>query len=402
MQRFIMCVLLLCFLHAQPLEETLQKVYRDHDMVGMSVIVTAKNKIVFRGHYGFREVSQKLPVTDNTVYRIASISKMITATALMQLFEREKFQLDDDISKYLGYKVVHPHFSGEKITFRRLLAHTSGLRDSKAYYTFLREGSSASLRDFLCEDGEYFSKDLFDNKNKPGYFKYANINYGVIASLVEVLAKQRFDEYCQEHIFTPLKISASFNIHTLKKLHEIATLYRYKNNAWQAQADHFNGEYPTKKDLSQYTLGTNGFLFAPQGGLRISAKNLATLMMFYYDKNTNNVLHSSTKELMYKIVWQYDKNNGDNYYGIFNSYALGNHTTTDLIANERLTGHPGEAYGLISDMYFSQEKQFGVIFISNGAKEWKKGKYSGWYLVEESVFQHCYAFVCKYLKKSEF
>ena len=125
-------------------------------------------------------------------------------------------------------------------------------------------------------------------------------------------------------------------------------------------------------------------------------------MMFYYDKNNKNVLKSSTKELMFKIVWQYDKNNGDNYYGIFNNYALGNHNTVDLIRGENLIGHPGEAYGLISDMYFSQDKQFGIIFISNGAKEWKKGKHSGWYFIEESVFQHCYAFVRKYLEKNNF
>ena len=67
---------------------------------------------------------------------------------------------------------------------------------------------------------------------------------------------------------------------------------------------------------------------------------------------------------------------------------MGNHSTTDLLTGETLIGHPGEAYGLISDMYFSKEGKYGIIFMTNGGL-WGYGTYSGWYNIEEEVFKAC-------------
>jgi hypothetical protein len=69
---------------------------------------------------------------------------------------------------------------------------------------------------------------------------------------------------------------------------------------------------------------------------------------------------------------------------------LGNHTTINLLPGQKLIGHPGEAYGLISDLYFSKEGNYGIIFITNGGS-WGSGSYSGWYNIEEDVFKTCLA-----------
>jgi hypothetical protein len=89
--------------------------------------------------------------------------------------------------------------------------------------------------------------------------------------------------------------------------------------------------------------------------------------------------------------WTYSGSNGDPYYGIFNAYACGISPTTALIQGQALIGHPGEAYGLISDMYAAANGSYGIVFLTNGSKtSYALGSYSGWYRVEEEVYTAAY------------
>jgi len=102
------------------------------------------------------------------------------------------------------------------------------------------------------------------------------------------------------------------------------------------------------------------------------------------------ILEPATVDLMFTSVWQHNGANGNTYSGMFVNYALGNHRSTTLLVDQVLTGHPGEAYGLISDMYFSTDGHYGIIFITNGGI-WSSGAHSAWYDVEEEIFAACYA-----------
>ena len=381
------------------LDSLLQQIKEKYSVVGMSVTVTKESDIVFSQGYGLRDIGRNLPVDQNTIYRIASISKMITATALMQLYEKNLFSLDDDVSDYLDFELKNPTFPDQDITFRQVLSHTSSLRDGSGYNAFLNASYNNTpppkISELLTPGGTYYTSDMYSNSRAPNsnYFQYANINFGVVATLIERISGQRFDLYCKEHIFDPLQIDGSFNVQHLTDINDVAVLYRKSGNSWVPQADHYQGSYPPPRDLSGYTIGDNGILFSPQGGLRISAAHLARLMLMHLQGGVygqTRLLNDTTVTRMHEIVWNYAGNNGNNYYGIFNTYALGNSTTQDLLPGETLTGHPGEAYGLISDMYFSKENRFGIIFITNGGL-WSTGTYSGWYNIEEEVFQACYA-----------
>ncbi len=383
------------------LDTKLQSIRTQYNVVGMSVSVVKGDSLVFSKGYGLRDISRNLPVNDSTFYRIASISKMITATALMKLYEQGLFNLDDDVSNYLGFTLRNPNFPNDKITFRKLLTHTSSLRDGTGYGQFLSDTYNntppPSLQSLLVPGGSYYTSDMFDASRSPtiNYFNYANINYGVIGTLIERLSNKRFDIFCKEKIFNPLQIAGSFNIQDIPNINNIAVLYRRSGGNWMPQFDNYAGIKPQPRDLSGYTIGSNGVIFAPQGGLRISANDLSKFMLMFMNGGEYNgirILNDSTVERMLIPSWIFNGSNGNNYYGIFNTYGFGCSRTSELLPGEILYGHPGEAYGLISDMYFSIIKDYGIIFITNGGA-WGYGNYSGWYNIEEDVYKACKAFV---------
>lgn len=387
------------FGQAARLDSLLSSIVSKYQLVGMSVAMVQDTQVAFSQGYGMRDIERNLSVNAETKFRIASISKLITAMAIMQLYERGLFKLNDDVSQYLGFELKNPGFSNKSISFKMLLSHTSSLRDGSGYDRFLMDSYSKNpppvLKQLLVPGGAYYSSDMFDASYGPdrGYFQYANINFGVLGTLVERLSGERFDLYCKKYLFEPLDLTASFNVRDLPDINDLAVLYRKSGSSWVPQFDHYRGVYPPERDLSGYVIGENGVIFSPQGGLRISANDLAKLMMVHLNGGSYRgikILADSTVNRMHEVVWRYNGSNGDSYYGIFKTYGLGNHTTTDLLPGQQLIGHPGEAYGLISDCYFSKIGKYGIIFITNGG-QWGQGQYSGWYNVEEDVFKTCFA-----------
>lgn len=400
----ISSVLLLCifggnFLFGQTFQQELDSIAQEYKLVGMSVGVMCNNDIVDLHHFGLADIGRNIPVTDSTMYRIASISKTITATALMILYDQELFLLDDDISDYLGYEIRNPNHPDVPITFRMLLSHTSSLQDGTGYSDFLSDTYNLTpppyIKNLLLPGGEYYTPNMWRNELPGNYFTYSNCNYGLIGTLVEVLSGQRFDAFVRENLFGPLGIDGDFYVNQLQNINNIAVLYRNGN----PQADNYNGGYPEPFDSTGYYVGSNGLVFAPQGGLRISAKQLLKFMNLHLNYgyiNNEQMLDSTTISDMQATHWDYDGNNGDNYYSLFNRWGLGFHLTTNtpygdvVFDTVPMVGHPGEAYGLISDMYFDQNKKFGFVFITNGyysGGAYEFGDSSAFYKPEEAIFK---------------
>lgn len=379
------------------LETKLRNIKSKYNLVGMSVAIVKDTSVIFAKGFGKRDVARNLPMEAKSQYRIASISKMVSATALMKLYDEGKFKLNDDISDYLGYTFRNPKYPDQIITFAKLMSHTSSIRDGSKYSSFLSAGYTSdnppSIQKLFLPGGSYYASDIWSAQSpESDYFQYANANYGVVASLVEIISGKRFDQYCREELFIPLDMKSDFNVAQLDSINNLAALYRKSGSNWSAQVDEYKGIKPTERTLSNYTLGDNGFIFGPQGGLRASVLDMANFMICHLQNGqfrNQQIFSDSTMTRMHETIWKYHNGNGNNYYGIFNAYGLGNHRTTDLLPGEELIGHPGEAYGLISDLYYSEDKKFGIIFLTNGG-QWGYGNYSGWYNVEEDVFNVCY------------
>ncbi len=388
------------FLSSQTLDEDLNQIFIDQELMGMSVVVVEDDSVIFSKGYGLADYEREIPVTDSTIYRIASISKSVTATALMQLYDAGLFQLDEDISDYLGFLLRNPDFPDTPITFRMLLSHTSSIQDGTGYSDFLADSYTFDppphINSLLTQAGSYYTSNMFRNEMPGSYFAYSNVNYGIIGTLIEKISETRFDIYCRQEILEPLNLKGSFNIQDISNLNNIAVLYRKPGAVWVPQADNFLGIMPPPRNLDIYPIGSNAFIFAPQGGLRISANDLSQFMLMHLRNGTTNgiqIITDTTAQLMHTTQWEYDGSNGDNYYGLFRKWGLGFHLTSNtansdiVFPSSFMIGHPGEAYGLISDMYFNKDLKNGIIFITNGsAIDYEIGDFSAFYTVEEEVF----------------
>lgn len=363
---------------AQNLDSKLSVILKNSDAAGFSVVAIKDRRVAYSGFFGKRDIKKDLPTDSLTLYRIASVSKSFTATGIMQLYQKGLLGLDDDISRYFGFKVRNPMFPNDIITFRMLLNHTSSLTDRLGY------SFSYPVREVLFEGASHYSDSLFSSHRPGSFFSYCNLGYGLLGTLIEKISNERFDIYIKKHILEKLSMNSSFNIldFSRKDIKNLAVLYRKPDGLWTPQADNYQDTNPTGVDFKNYKIGENATPLSPTGGLRTSALDLAKFMLFHM-KGNREILSDSCLAIMHRPGWVFNGSNGETME-IFQSYGCAFNHTTELIKGMCLTGITGTAYGLCSDYYYSDDGRFGVVFITNGGN-FPEDK-NGFYNIENTVF----------------
>ena len=400
---------------------------------GLGVIIYKDGAEIYSKFLGRRDISANKPVTRDTRFRAASISKMFTVFTIMQLVERGKIFLDEDASEYLNFKLRNPNFPDDKITVRMLASHTSTLRDGKIYSI----PPEISIEEFFKTDGKFFEGGAHFATEDKNFFTYSNLNYGILGTIIEKVTGKRFDIYQRENILSQLETAADYvpaNF-SATEFENLGTLYQKKNSAgvwnefgeWYGKADDFNGVQPAKDtiflqnpyaenfqqsySLKNYRAGTNATIFSPQGGLRISFAEMAnTLEMLMNGGNFHGKKILSEKSLaeMFKPNWIFNGTNGNNYGGAILNYGLGVYfidgkSTSRVCKNHvvNLIGHTGVAFGMLSGIFFIPETKSGFIYMMNGTAISEDddprsfGNFSGNYIWEENIMDA----ICNYLKK---
>jgi len=161
------------------------------------------NKIVFSGNYGFTDFENKTKADSNTVYGIGSITKMFTATSVLQLHEKKIINIDSAFIKYFPAFAIKQRFDTDiEITPRMLIAHYSGLPSDITNGTFSKKpmhfGSAFELLD--KEYAQFPPNQIF---------LYSNIGYSLLGSLIEKAAGIKYEDYVHENIFTPLGMNSA-------------------------------------------------------------------------------------------------------------------------------------------------------------------------------------------------
>ncbi len=178
-----------------------QMLYRH--LPGVAVGVVADQDLVWSAGFGFADTAAKVPITPQTKFRMASHSKLFTATAVMQLREQGKLRLDDPVSKYLPWfqvKAADP--DDPPITIEELLTHSSGLpREAGSHWTTFDFPTTEELRGLMAERQAPFSPDV--------RWKYSNLAYSVAGMVIEAVSGQRWADYVQQHIYAPLGMTSS-------------------------------------------------------------------------------------------------------------------------------------------------------------------------------------------------
>ncbi|MFC5459964.1 serine hydrolase domain-containing protein [Massilia niabensis] len=397
------------------------------ELASLSVLAIRKGKLAYEGQFGRRWIGNAaspdsapdLPANRDTLYRIASISKMMTTLGLMRLVEDGKADLDADVSGYLGFTLRNPHYPDRAITLRHLLTHTSSLRD-EAGYSF---PAGTALREFVVPGSRLHAEGKMWAKNAgPGeYFTYCNLGWGVIGTLMERVTGKRFDRLMQGLLLQPLGLTAGYYVAGLPAaaLANLATLYRKRTldtevwdaaGSWIAQVDEVRTRPPAPAPgIERYVIGENATPFSPTGGLRISARDMGAVMLMLMNDGVHagrRILAKETLERMFARQWTADGKggNGDTLNGFFNCWGLGN-AQFPAKAGLRLVegafdavGHLGDAYGLRSTFAFDRKRKNGMIVLIGGSSSdpgHHKGRYSALARFEErvltSMFEHAIA-----------
>ena len=297
-------------------------------------------------------------VTIDDPARVASISKLVVAIGVMRLVEQSKLDLDRDVNDYLGWRVRNPAFPDAPITLRALLSHQSGLRDSVDYIVPLDGSLEAVLAD----------PKAWELGHAPGtYFAYANINSPLIAAVMEGATGERFDRLMARLVLTPLGLDACYNWGagcSDGRRAEAVTLLR-PNGDLALDAPMHDADpcavYPASDgscDVDKlYKFGRNGSAFSPQGGLRISARDLVKIGQLLLGDGAPLLSPKSFAEMV-GPVWTFDGKNGDDDKGYYTGYGLGVHWLTDKAGN-RWFGHVGEAYSLRAGFWINPAERRG-------------------------------------------
>jgi CubicO group peptidase (beta-lactamase class C family) len=373
------------------LDERIRLLLDKHKVVGLAASVIHEGHKIWSGGYGWANIARRIPVTEHTVFRIASISKTVVATAIMQLVEKGLCGIDQDVGEILGFPVRNPKHPNIPVTLKQIMTHTSGLQDE--YVRFVIDSRSENppkiqLADLLVPDGPYYTDRLWcdGQPGAPDRFEYSNIGAVILATVVEQLSNERFDEYCRWHLFEPLRMNeTSFHIGDLADMDSVAVLYEYSeaDNRFTALTDDFAGRKPDPIDYSSYVPGTNGALFSPQGGLRTTVNDLTRFLEAHANAGEldgSRILKPEMTDLMHSAHWS-----GYRRDGFFRNCGLQFQITDDLIPGHRLVGHAGDAYGLLSDMYFHKQERWGFILMMNGLFQ-RKGQ--GVYYEAEEELAH--------------
>lgn len=179
--------------------------HRQTGAPGLSVAVVIDDQLAWSKGFGLADVENEVPARANTVYRIASISKPIAATAVMQLVERGRVALDDPIQKYVP---AFPSKGEHTITVRHLLTHTSGIR----HYRSSREMESRDRYETVEEAFEIFRNDplLFVPGSK---YSYSTYGYNLLAGVVESASGLTFEPYLRQHVLDPAGMKETYLDH---------------------------------------------------------------------------------------------------------------------------------------------------------------------------------------------
>jgi CubicO group peptidase (beta-lactamase class C family) len=301
----------------------------------LAIAVVSDGELVFAKGYGLADVENEVPATADTVYRIASLSKSITATGAMQLVEKHALNLDAPLQMYC------PAFPVKQwpITVRDVLTHQSGIRHYKNEEESVNTRHYASINEALTQD---FAKDplLFQPGTK---FNYSSYGYIVLGCVMEGASGVAYSEYMRESIFGPAGMSST-------RLDDVFAIIPHRARGYSVDKD---GKLKNAilLDVSNKP---------PGSGINSSARDLGRFMVALFG---GKLVLAATWAQMITPAATRDGQSTIYGFGWFVGGPLGTYRGL------REVGHGGDVQGFASVLYALPDKKFAVAVLSNGESE---------------------------------
>jgi len=322
---------------------------------GLSVGIMHKGNLVYAKGIGFADLEKKEKVNLKTVFHIASISKMFTVTAIMQLVEAGKLRLDDKVKEFIPWFNARTAYADSlNITIRQLLSHTSGI---------FRDGDTPHW-----ETGEFpsdlqvsFSPKSLTMENLTG-FKYTNYGYALLGLVVEKISGLSFDKYVRGRIFEPLDLKNTFTDYD-SEIKNLATGY--------------GREVPNEKTRIFRHIKANSY--APATGFISNVPDLSIfLSQFSFASDSEKLLDRETKKEMMRP-----------YGSITDREAYGLGLEIFYVFDRKIIGHGGAFQGFITQIAIDTRNELGVIVLGNGQR-------CPSFEISRSIFEFIYSYLDVY------
>ena len=294
---------------------------------GMSVAIVADRKVRWSAGYGLADIENSVPAKAGTVYRLGSISKPVTAVAVMQLVERGKLDPDAPVQKYC------PAFPEKQwpVTTRQILAHLSGIR----HYKSDEEFNSTRFYASVAEGLDMFKNDplLFEPGTK---YNYTTHGYSVLGCVVEGASGQKFADFVRENVFKPAGMERI-------RVDSVADIIPGRAQGYRTT---------DKGELTNSPLADNSYK-VPGGGFVSTAEDLAR---FAAALQAGRLLKRETAELMY--TKQKTKDGKETAYGL--GWGIAKRPT-----GERAVGHSGGQQRVSTFLHMQPDQGLAVVIMSN-------------------------------------
>jgi CubicO group peptidase (beta-lactamase class C family) len=321
----------------------LTKALYEKNIPGMSVAIFFDKSIIWKNSYGYSDIELKIPATSRTVFGIGSITKLFTATMLMQLRDQGKLRLDDPVEKYLpGFKIKSRFADSGSITFRQIASHVGGL-PSEAPLGYWNTCIFPSITEIMksLESIEL----TFPPMTK---LKYSNLGYAILGHALESIADTSYVQYVTDHILKPLGMNETcFNFSELDD--------KFKSQVAKGYIKSRDNQFKVAPYIE-----LNGL--TPAGQLYSSVEDICKFISIQFVENSKrrtyhngNILRPSSTREMHNI--QSVKSNWSQGHGIG--------WTINYIAGHITIGHGGKLPGFTTVIEIMPEIKLGVAIFTN-------------------------------------
>jgi CubicO group peptidase (beta-lactamase class C family) len=324
---------------------------KEAGIVGMGAAVILNKQVVWTKGYGLADRERGLPFTTDTIMNVGSIAKTVLGVAMMQAVEDGALSLDEDVNRYLPFRVVNPHFPNEKISLRHLATHTSSITDQRKVYasTYHYGGDSPEplarfLEQYFVPGGEHYSPDNFLNA-KPGAMReYSNIGAGLAGLAVERAQGVWLNVITRDRIFKPLGMTRSGWFLSEIDLASHSKLYVSQNG-------------------HVIPIPLYGGTTYPDGGLRTTVSDLSRFFVALLNKGSLGDARILKPESATQIVsFQFnDANRPENFPADAGNSGLFWRTKF----NGTRVGHGGSDPGIHTEMLCDLSHDVGVVMLIN-------------------------------------
>ena len=350
------------------LEAEIEALLKEHGVPGCAAGMVHGADTVWSAGFGMADLEADRPMSADTLLNIGSVTKTVTATAVLQQVERGHLDLDSDVQGWLGFDVRNPRHPRVPITTRQLLTHRSSITDALPYEQSYACGDPQTpLGQWLAD---YFGAAELDSHFHlwpPGELDppeepraYSNVAYGLLGHLVERTSELSYEDYCRRHIFTPLQMSSSgFDIARIDSGRH-AVPYTVLSEDFEVQPDFEEsalGRYPLSERPpvpgEPYAHCLYSFATPPDGLLRTSVNELARFLLCWINRGSlgqAQLLRSDTVDLALS----------DRHFGRALCWSR-----SSTLPGEPLWTHSGGDPGIATLVGFRPEQRSGLIVLFN-------------------------------------